>query len=263
MPYPPYTPTVRRPGLLVACCVVTLVLLPLYTWGVISQLSRVSSGSFVDITTLLVLAQGALLVTYFILAWGIGQAPFSAGGVARLTILTASVLGVWLALSYVCQGALEEGIGPFQGEWITRRVLNLTFLLPFHVTRFLFGSTGGAAILPILLLLLALLALALLPVLSRRGFGSFTAWLTFLSLGYTMFLFGGGGMGDGTMPDGIWPLLAGLIGGLGAGSVALWGRSLDRRVARITAWAGTGAVVGAGCAAIGGGCCCAAGRLAV
>jgi H+/Cl- antiporter ClcA len=95
--------------------------------------------------------------------------------------------------------------------------------------------------------------LALLPALARQGVGSFTAWITFLSIGYGAYLFGGTTLGDPNWPDWLWPILTGLGGGLAAGMITQWRRAPVPSTVPSIAWAGCGAAVGAGGAAIGGG----------
>ena len=246
-------PPVRRPGLLVAYCAVTLVLLPLFALGALTNLPHMMSGSFVDFTTLLVLTQVGLLATHLFLAWVIWQLPPEGGVRMWLSILTAYILMIWLLLGYACDFASGEGIGPFHGAAIVRRMLELTFLLPFHLPSLLFGYAISMPLLGIPLLLAGLIILAVLPALARQGVGSLAAWLTFLSIGYSTFLFGGTALGDSTWPDWLWPLLAGLGGGFVAGMIAQWRRGSDRLAVRGSAWAVCGMMVGAGCAALGGG----------
>jgi hypothetical protein len=208
----------------------------------------VSSVSFVGVATLLILTDAALLGTHLFLAWMTWQSPPKGGVRMRLALLTLGTLTAWLLLAYACDLALGEGIGPFHGEAIARRLLELTFLLPFYLPNLLFGYPPSTP-LGILLLLGGLLLLALLPVFVQRGIGSLAAWLTFLAVAYGTFLFGGTALGDPAWPDWLWPLLAGIGGGLIAGGIAHWRRGS----AYWARWAVCGAAVGAGGAAIGGG----------
>src|SRR5205823_2100646 len=55
-----------------------------------------------------------------------------------------------------------------------------------------------------LLLPPGLFALSLLPLLSRRGFGSGTFWITLMSVGYSAFLFAGADIADISGKDNVW-----------------------------------------------------------
>jgi hypothetical protein len=153
--------------------------------------------------------------TYLIWRKSDGYAPLKDS--VKLSLFTSAL---WLAVAFIALPLVYSfAVGPLwlfgnilsdsSMETFESRVFDLTFGLPTILSR-------DNSILSILLLPPILIGLSLLPLLAKRGFGSFSFWVTTLVVGYFAFFFGAANVvdmaGQGVTWIAIWAVVGAVVG---------------------------------------------------